>query len=49
MVKVQRSFAKTNLKIPVYCTYGYEITTNRITYVQRASLAMELLKKEDTA
>ena len=33
-------------QIPDYCSYGYQLTTIRITHAQRAFLAMELLKKE---
>ena len=37
------SIVATKQQIPDYCTYGYQLTNNRIIYVQRASLAMELL------
>lgn len=33
-------------QIPDYCSYGYHMTTIKITHAQRAFLAMELLKKE---
>lgn len=35
-------------EIPDYCSYGYHMTTIRVTHAQRAFLAMELLKKEIT-
>ncbi|MGN1183486.1 MAG: LacI family DNA-binding transcriptional regulator [Faecalibacillus sp.] len=35
-------------QIPDYYSYGYQLTTIRITHAQRAFLAMELLKKEIT-